>query len=147
MVEAVVAIPFFLILLSGLLFVHRLYDAKLAAMRDAKAKAWSYATCGCGRGQDRCAAASQVEESAADRPEGYDPAVVGKVGKGPGAAVATRGWAIAESSIETSVVADKVLGAGRTRIAARAKVSCNESVENGSVAGWGEAAFGAFGGW
>ncbi|MFI5298019.1 MAG: TadE/TadG family type IV pilus assembly protein [Polyangiales bacterium] len=55
LVEAAVVIPFFLLMLAGVIFVGKMYQTKLQVMRLSKQSAWTYAMQGCqgdGHGTD-----------------------------------------------------------------------------------------------
>lgn len=47
LVEALVVIPFFLLMLAGVIFVGKMYQTKLRIMRLSRQSAWTYAMQGC----------------------------------------------------------------------------------------------------
>lgn len=53
-VEAAVVLPVFIIIFAGLVYMHRLYSAKLEGMVDARECAWAYANGGCESVPPRC---------------------------------------------------------------------------------------------
>ena len=147
--EAVVAIPFFLVMFSGILYVGKLYETKLSTMRLTKEAAWNYAMCNCGDSGDsmstRCqpsdgpSAGSGGTESGS--PDGYDPSGVSKVGAGPGGEIASKSFGSSQASMEQSITADGFLGNYTKKMSSRTKVMCNEAPHNGDLKGWGSAAF------
>lgn len=155
MVEGVVAIPFFLLIFSCLLYIGHLYSAKMKMMRLAKESAWDYAMCNCGESGDKISSKCNTPEGAAagsggaesGKPDGYDPADVAKGGSGPGSDLASRKFGSSLASMEGSITADKLLGGFTQRISTRTKVMCNEAPHNGDLKGWGSAAFDAFKKW
>jgi len=156
MVEGVVAIPFFLLMLSGIIFVGRLYETKMRVMRLTKESAWDYAMCNCGdRGDSMSSACKKPEGYAAGsggsesgKPDGYDPSEVGKAGgSGPGGDVASRQFGSSLAQMETKITSDKFLGSFNKKVSSKTKVMCNETPHNGDVKGWGSAAFDAFRKW
>lgn len=155
MVEGVVAIPFFLLMFAGIIFVGKLYETKMRVMRQTKEAAWDYAMCNCNDKGDpissRCltpeAATAGAGGSESGKPEGFDPGEVDKAGKGPGSETATRKFGSSLASMETTITADKFLGGFTKSVSSRTKVMCNETPHNGDVKGWGSAAFDAFSRW
>jgi hypothetical protein len=155
MVEGVVAIPFFLIMFAGIVFVGKLYESKMRVMRVAKESAWNYAMCNCADKGDPISSQCKTGEGAAAgsggsdsaKPEGFDPSEVGKGGSGPGSELATKQLGSSYAQMETKVTADKFLGSFTKSVSSRTKVMCNETPHNGDIKGWGSAAFDAFSRW
>jgi hypothetical protein len=149
MVEAVVAIPFFLLMFAGILFVGNLYQTKMTVMRQAKESAWNYAMCNCGESGDgmstKCqpadgpAAGSGGSDTAS--PTGYDPGSISKVGSGPSGELASKSFGSSKASMEQSVTADGFLGGFSKKMSSQTKVMCNEAPHDGDIKGWGSAAF------
>lgn len=155
MVEGVVAIPFFLIMFAGIVFVGKLYETKMRVMRFTKEAAWNYAMCNCNDKGDPISSTCRAAEGAsagsggADtaKPEGYDPSEVAKGGSGPGSDLATKQLGSSYAQMEAKVTADRFLGAYTKSVSSRTKVMCNETPHNGDIKGWGSAAFDAFSRW
>jgi len=148
--EAVVAIPFFLIIFAGILFVGNLYQTKMSVMRMAKESAWDYAMCNCGENGDspstRCqspegtAAGSGGSDSAA-APSGYEPSTITGVGSGPSSDLASKSFGSSQASMSQSITADGFLGGYSKTMSSQTKVMCNEAPHDGDLKGWGSAAF------
>jgi hypothetical protein len=149
MVEAVVAIPFFLLIFAGILFVGNLYQSKLTVMRMAKESAWNYAMCNCGEAGDGLSSRCQTADgpppgsggSDSASPSGFDPGSISKVGSGPGGGLASKSFGSSQASLEQSVTADGFLGGYSKKMSSRTKVMCNEAPHDGDIKGWGSAAF------
>jgi hypothetical protein len=155
MVEGVVAIPFFLIMFAGIMFVGKLYETKMRVMRQTKEAAWDYAMCNCNDKGDPISSRCITPESASagpggsegGKPEGFDPMEVEKAGKGPGGDMATKKFGSSLASMSTQITGDKFIGGFTKTVSSRTKVMCNETPHNGDVKGWGSAAFDAFSRW
>ncbi|GAC1367396.1 MAG: hypothetical protein NVSMB47_18470 [Polyangiales bacterium] len=147
--EAVVAIPFFLIMFAGIMFVGTMYETKLRVMRLAKESAWDYAMCNCGEAGDEPSSKCRTPEgtsassggSESGSPSGYDPSAISKVGSGPSGGVASKSFGSSQASMEASITADGFLGGYTKKMSSRTKVMCNEAPHDGSLTGWGTAAF------
>lgn len=156
MVEGVVAIPFFLLMLSGIIFVGRLYETKMRVMRLTKESAWDYAMCNCGDRGDPGTSGCKTPEGASagsggsesGKPDGFDPGEVSKSGgSGPGGDLASRDFGSSLAQMETKISSDKFLGGFNKKVSSKTKVMCNETPHNGDIKGWGSAAFDAFRKW
>ena len=155
MVEGVVAIPFFLIMASAIIFVGKLYETKMRVMRLTKESAWDYAMCNCNDKGDpissKCispeGASAGSGGSESGKAEGFDPSSLDKGGKGPGADTATRKFGSSLASMQTKISSDAFLGSFTKNVSSRTKVMCNETPHNGDIKGWGSAAFDAFSRW
>jgi len=156
MVEGVVAIPFFLLMLAGIVFVGRLYETKMRVMRLTKESAWDYAMCNCGSRGDSMSSACKTPEGASagsggsesGKPSGFDPGAVGKAGGGgPSGDLASKQFGSSYAQMETKITSDKFLGSFTKQVSSKTKVMCNETPHNGDIKGWGTAAFDAFSKW
>ena len=147
--EAVVVIPFFLIIFAGILFVGKMYETKLRVMRFAKESAWNYAMCNCGEVGDEPSSKCQTPEGTSSSsggaegasPSGYDPSAISKVGSGPSGGVANKSVGSSQASMEASVTADGMIGGYTKTMSSRTRVMCNEAPHDGNLSGWGSAAF------
>lgn len=156
MTEAVVAIPFFLLLTSSILFVGKMYETKLRVMRATRQSAWSYAMCNCGEAGDSPTTSCKPGDPGAaatpggpmgGAPAGYDPSSLGKGGKGPGASVATKDYGTSKASGSAKVVSDVFLTGFSKEMKSETHVMCNEAPHNGDLKGWLTSAFDAFTSW
>ncbi|MGZ3420772.1 MAG: hypothetical protein ACXVEF_20130 [Polyangiales bacterium] len=155
MVEGVVAIPFFLIIFSALIFVNKFYETKLRTMRLTKESAWNYAMCNCAEKGDSISSSCRAPEgdsagsggSSDGKADGFDPGSLSKGGSGPGSEIASKKFGSSYASMETKITSDSFLGGFTKTISSRTKVMCNEAPHNGDLKGWGSAAFDAFSKW
>jgi hypothetical protein len=155
MVEAVVAIPFFLMMFAGILYIGKLYETKMRVMRLTKESAWNYAMCNCNDKGDAISSTCRAAEGASagsggdesGRPEGYDPGEIAKAGKGPGGQLASKKFGSSFAQMETTITSDGILGNYTKNVSSRTKVMCNETPHDGNVQGWGKAAFDVFTRW
>lgn len=160
MVEAVLAIPVFVLLLAGVVYVHGIYTGKIRAMADARAFAWTYATRSC-----QAAPTPEqlgIKDSSSAAPNGTVSAdgtdvpgqlaqsgnaisstgtaidgspVVQDVEAGHiGGANGTRGMAVGQSHVQMH--ASSVLGAVPTAATATVAVMCNEVPADGTPQGF-----------
>lgn len=157
--EAVVAIPFFLLIFAGIMFVGKMYMTKLAVMRMAKESAWNFAMCNCNEVGDspssRCVppdgppAGSGGSDSGSAA--GYDPSAISTVGSGTGSEIASKSFGSSQASMEQGVTADGFLGGYTKNMSSRTKVMCNEAPHNGfdggGILSWGSAAFDSLSKW
>ena len=51
-VEAVIVLPFFILVFAGVMFVGKFYDSKLTVMREARQSAWTQSMSNCGTAGD-----------------------------------------------------------------------------------------------
>lgn len=155
MVEGVVAIPFFLLMLSAIIFVGRLYETKMRVMRLTKESAWDYAMCNCGDRGDSMSSSCKTPEGASagsggkesGKADGFDPSSLKSGGSGPGSDLASKQFGSSYAQMETKITSDKFLGSFNKQVSSRTKVMCNETPHNGDIKGWGSAAFDAFSKW
>ncbi len=156
MTEAVVAIPFFLILTSSILFVGKMYETKLRVMRATRQSAWSYAMCNCGSGGDGATTSCKPGDPGAaatpgapmgGAPPGYDPSALDKAGKGPGGDTAKKDYGTSKANMSQKVVSDVFLTGFSKEMKSETHVMCNEAPRNGDLKGWLSSAFSAFTSW
>ncbi|MGZ3473310.1 MAG: hypothetical protein ACXVCJ_02430, partial [Polyangiales bacterium] len=111
MVEGVVAIPFFLIIFSALIFVNKFYETKLRTMRLTKESAWNYAMCNCAEKGDSISSSCRAPEgdsagsggSSDGKADGFDPGSLSKGGSGPGSEIASKKFGSSYASMETKI--------------------------------------------
>ncbi|XYH94743.1 hypothetical protein ACMHYB_44025 [Sorangium sp. So ce1128] len=154
MVEAVVVVPFFIMIFVALLFVGSLYKEKLRVMRLAKQSAWMYAMANCGESGDpltsRMTAAddaiiSQTSEiCAVPADPKYSDAM--KAG-GDQAGLASKRHGFAEARMASSVNASGGLGGVTKGVTGHARVMCNEPPYNGNLSGFLKAGWNALTNW
>jgi len=145
MVEAVVAIPFFIIIFAAAMFVGKLYTSKITTMRVARDQAWEKAVAGCGDAENNddppITQRNDVNPPPTFKAQNRD------VSKAPAATVASKRFGDATGSAETTIVAGKVMGGQAKNVKSVIIVPCNEQTQNddiGSTLGfvWGLASSG-----
>lgn len=138
MVEAVVVIPFFIIIFASMIFVAKLYGEKQRTLRVSKEYAWTYAMANCESG-----GANTTLESGGS-PMGQlgsqDPNVVSDPlhqfnGSDPGMDKFDKNWGTASSTVTGSVTASKAIGGFTNNLSTTTKVQCNEKRQEGNVRG------------
>lgn len=129
MVEALVAIPFFMIVFAAAIYVGDVYGSKLKTMRTARAQAWTHASGSCeGNAADT--------GYAGDADLGQNGESNGSPGEGaPGSAVLDRGYDEARSTVVGEATASGVLGGTKQTVRTKTAVLCNEKPEDGNVIG------------
>ncbi len=155
MVEGAVAIPFLLLMFAAIIFVNRLYETKLRAMRFAREGAWNFAMCNCGDKGDPISGTCRAAEGASGgkggsesgAPEGFDPGKVSKAGSGPGASLASKDFGSSEAQLTMSITADAFLGGYTKKVSSKTRVMCNETPHDGDLKGWGSAAMDSWSKW
>jgi hypothetical protein len=155
MVEAVVAIPFFLLMFAAILYVNRLYETKMRVMRFAREAAWNYAMCNCNEQGDPITSTCRPAEGAstskgsagASSPSGYDPSKVTSVGGGPGGSLAGKDFGSSKSLLESTLRADVFLGNFEKKISSKTIVMCNEAPHDGNLKGWASTAMNMWKSW
>ena len=147
LVEAVVALPLFVMLLAALLQVTRLYLGKLHAFGDARDRAWAHALSGCESAtrqahtvRDGSAAALLASQGAAlpAQSSGYVAAAGGEE--------LSDSLAGARGSATVSLGAAPLLGRSGSRLSAELELPCNERPRAGSPIdalgyGWSQVRF------
>ncbi len=155
MVEAVVAIPFFLLMFSAILYVNRLYESKMRVMRFAREAAWNYAMCNCSDQGDPVSSSCQPPEGASassgsagsGTASGYDPSAITSVGGGPGGSLAGKGYGSSKSTLQADLKADGMLGGFDKNITSTTVVMCNETPHDGNLKGWASTAMNMWKSW
>jgi hypothetical protein len=111
--EALVAIPFFIIIFALTMFVGKFYGEKMKTMRQSREIAWAGATAGCNGG-----AGSPLEEAAT--------ADLQEAAGAPGTEIFQRGFGNSSTSMTAQVNASNVVGGFGVPIKSTTIVACNE---------------------
>ena len=111
-VEAVVVIPFFIIIFASMIFVAKLYGEKQRTLRVSKEYAWTYAMANCESGGAN--ATLESEGSPMSQLESNDPNVNSDPlsqfqGSDPGMEKFDKSWGTASSTIQGSATASKAM--------------------------------------
>jgi hypothetical protein len=138
MVEAVVVIPFFIIIFASMIFVAKLYGEKQRTLRVSKEFAWTYAMSNCESG----AANASLESggSPMGQMENQDPNVQNDPmqqfnGSDPGMDKFNQDWGTSSSTVKGSVTASKAIGGFTNDLTTTTKVQCNEKRQKGNLKG------------
>lgn len=161
MVEALVVIPFFVIIFVCTLFMGNLYAAKLRVMRLTKESAWSYAIANCGTpgdpltstqgkssdapsaadgGADESPDFSEYSEPGTNASEGQENAgeYGGEMGK-----LASQDFGSSVAMMEESVAISSGMGDFSKTVKSRTRVMCNEPPYDGTLLGFLKAGYNA----
>lgn len=148
MVEALVAIPFFITIFTSILFIGHLYGEKETTLYNAKQGAWIYALDGC-QGNEQGASAqpdgmdasSQLGQKLTDSNSSSSGQSMDNQGgnlntyadKAGGSA--TKSWNTGSYTSNATVSADKWMGGFVKHLSTTDRVQCNEVPEQGSIGG------------
>ncbi len=136
MVEAVVVIPFFIIIFASMIFVAKLYGEKQRTIRESKQYAWTHAMANCEGGSAN--ASSSNEGSPIGKMETMDPKINFEPleqfeGSDPGMNKLTDEMALASSTVTGSVTASKAIGGFTNDLSTTTRVQCNEKRVKGNL--------------
>lgn len=127
--EALVAIPFFILIFAMTMFVGKFYGEKMRTLRASKECAWSHAMAGCNGG---CPADTGVTAGDSLAPaDAQDPATQGA----PGAEVMSKDWYQSKFTVKSQATASGVIGGFTKPVESTTIVMCNEQPEDGTL--WG----------
>jgi hypothetical protein len=131
MVEALVAIPFFIVVFGCTMFVGSFYQEKLRTLRESKRCAWDHSINGCAGG---CSATTQSAGpgSALQPPTGTGSSKTTGV---PGAQIMSNDFYQSSFTVKSSVTASATLGGWSKPIQSTTTVMCDEVPEDGNPAG------------
>ena len=138
MVEAVVAIPFFITIFVSMLYVTHLYAEKQRTLRDARQIAWTHALKAC-----EGSTASTIAETNPSNDLGgagenadptADPSVEQYAGKAGGSEL-LQDWGTAVATSKSSVNTGFLLGSQNKSLSTTTRVQCNEKKRKGNLLG------------
>lgn len=131
MVEALVAIPFFIVIFATTMFVGSFYQEKLRTMRDSKRCAWDHSINGCNGG---CSADTS---SAGNSAEVQPPGGTGnsKSDSAPGSQIMSKDVYQSKFTVKSQAAASNVIGGYVKSIESTTTVMCDEVPENGDPIG------------
>jgi hypothetical protein len=130
MVEALVAIPFFILIFATTMFVGDFYKEKLRTLRESKRCAWDHAINGCNGG---CAA----QDSVAGGGELQPPSGTGssKTDTTPGSQIMSQDMYQAKFTVKSAATASNAIGGYVRNVASTTTVMCDEKPADGNPAG------------
>lgn len=138
MVEAVVAIPFFILIFVSILYVGKLYAQKQRTLREAKQEVWTYALNNC---EGSVGNVSQSSGGGVTPMGGLNSKGVGITGKGAkyvndsGGGGLTKDSGTAKATVKATVVADNLLGGFSNKLSTTTRMQCNEKPAQDSILG------------
>lgn len=142
LVEAVVAIPFFLILFASVIFSGQTYSEKLRVMRDSKQRVWTYAMASCGEGGNAADATGITKGSESNGNNGgADTSTASNAAGAPHADVINKDLGSASITVDATVTASELLGGTKAKQSSYRKVMCNEPAYDGDIVGTMKAAY------
>lgn len=144
MVEALIAIPFFITIFTSILYIGHLYGEKETTLYAAKQGAWLYALSGCqgnpqGQQADGFDVGAQLGQQlggsglsgqSLDQQGGNLNTYADQAG-----GTATKSYSTAVYTSNASVTADKWMGGFVNHLSTTDRVQCNEVPEKGSIGG------------
>jgi hypothetical protein len=132
MVEALVAIPFFIVIFALTMLVGKSYSEKLRTLRESKRCAWDHAMNGCNGGcnADTTAGGSGGELST---PSGTGGG--GKTAGAPQSQIMSQDLHASKFTVKAQVTASNVVGGYTRNIESTTSVFCDEVPQNGDPAG------------
>lgn len=154
--EAVVIIPFFIMIFACILFVGNLYKEKLRVMRLTKESAWAFAMENCGKpgapmtteGIPRSGDAPGSGQAAAEPASELDDLSEGeKASGGKMDLTSKKDFGSSDTTMQSSVSADGYIGGFTKNVTSHTRVMCNETPQNGDILGFLKAGYQAITNW
>ncbi|MFT3774692.1 MAG: hypothetical protein QM820_55785 [Minicystis sp.] len=130
LIEAVVAIPFFILVFAVTMFIGKFYGEKLRTMRLSRECAWAHAMAGCKGGCGSAETGPAAGEPLAPA-EAQDPATQGA----PGAEVMSQSWYQSKFTVKSSATASNVIGGYTKSVQSTTITMCDEEPEDGTITG------------
>jgi len=125
MVEALVAIPFFMIIFASTVFVGEFYRRKLKSHRESMLLMWQASSLGC-------------DETILGPLPGSANINLGAASEAPGAALCSTGFGEVTELATGSVQASGIIGGYTANASTSTKLICNEKAETGDFDGASE---------
>ncbi len=131
MVEALVAIPFFIVIFATTMFVGQFYSEKLRTIRESKRCAWDHSMNGCKGG---CQADTQSGGSGSEvsPPDGAGDS---KANSAPGNQIMSKDFYQSKFTVKSSATASNAIGGYVKNIESTTTVMCDEVPEDGNPVG------------
>jgi len=131
MVEALVAIPFFVVIFACTMFVGSFYQEKLKTMAESKRCAWDHSINGCNGG---CTADTSTAGSGS---EVQSPGGTGnsKTQNAPGSQIMSKDFYQSSFTVKSSATASNAIGGFVKPIQSTTTVMCDEVPEDGNLVG------------
>lgn len=130
MVEALVAIPFFIVIFATTMFVGSFYQEKLRTIRESKKCAWDHSINGCKGG---CQADTSTVGSSSE--VGSNGTGDGKADSAPGGEIMSKDVNQSKFTVESKATASNIIGGYVRKIESTTTVLCDEVPEDGNPLG------------
>lgn len=132
MVEALVAIPFFIVIFATTMFAGSFYQEKLRTMRESKRCAWDHAINGCSGG---CKAESTAVAGSGSTTSAGTGTGDGKSDNAPGSELMSKDLNQSKFTVQGKATASNIIGGYVRNIESTTTVMCDEVPENGNPIG------------
>jgi Flp pilus assembly protein TadG len=130
MVEALVAIPFFIVIFATTMFVGSFYQEKLRTLRESKKCAWDHALAGCKGG---CQADTSTVGSSGE--VGANGTGDNKANNAPGGEIMSKDVNQSKFTVQGKVTAANIIGGYVRNVESTTTVLCDEVPEDGNPIG------------
>jgi len=130
MVEALVVIPFFIVIFVSMLYVGRLYAEKQRTLRQAKEYAWAYAMSNCSG-----STANVTQENNGNPGNEIDMGEAENYKGVGGDKSLSKDFGTSTSTVKGKVTASKLIGGKTSNLSTTTKVQCNEEAIDGNIIG------------
>jgi hypothetical protein len=131
MVEALVAIPFFIVIFACTMFVGSFYQEKMRTLADSKRCAWDHSINGC---QGGCAADTSTEGSSSQLTPTNSTGST-KTSNAPGSQIMSADFYQSAFTVKSSTTASSSIGGYVKQISSTTTVMCAEVPEDGNPVG------------
>jgi hypothetical protein len=132
MVEALVAIPFFIVIFGCIMFVGSFYQEKLRTMADSKRCAWDHSINGCNGG---CNANTATAGSGSELQQPGGGTGSSKTQGSPGSQIMSKDFYQSSFTVQSQTQASNAIGGFVKPIQSTTTVMCDEVPEDGNLAG------------
>lgn len=132
MVEALVAIPFFIVIFALTMFVGKFYSEKLKTLRESKRCAWDHAINGCSGG---CNAETTAGGSSGELSTPTGTGGGSKTSGAPQSQIMSQDLHQSKFTVKSSATASKEVGGFTRNVESTTTVFCDEVPQNGDPAG------------
>jgi len=155
LLEATIAIPFFIIIFAAIMSLAPLYVAKIRMMSIARERVWTFAMGGCGETGDARLPSSPMPPDITTNDEGPPANANGPLDLGdtshtssdPQTALMSRSFGSTIATVQKSVGSDRLLGGATYKITGTMKLMCNEIPYNSNPLGLLHSAFHSMSSW
>jgi hypothetical protein len=130
MVEALVAIPFFIVIFACTMFVGSFYQEKMRTLADSKRCAWDHSINGC---QGGCAADTSADGSSSQLTPSNSTGNT-QTNSAPGSQIMSADFYQSKFTVQSKTTASSAIGGYVKQISSTTTVMCDEVPEDGDPA-------------